>query len=113
MATFSYSPSFTASLRIRPNVKTVKFDDGNYEQRLKFGSFNNAPKIWSLTFTNKNNTERDNILSFLDARGGTESFDWTDPNSDAGKYICEEWQVDQTAYGVNTLTATFRQVFEP
>ena len=112
MAVFSYVPSFKASLSIKPAVRTIRFDDGNYEQRLKFGSFNNAPKIWNLTFANRDNTERDNILTFLSARGGTESFDWTDPNSNAGKYICEKWNVLQTSFGVNTLKATFREVFE-
>lgn len=113
MATFTYKPSYSPSLTIQPKVRTVKFDDGNYEQRLKFGSFNNAPKTWNLIFKNRNDTERNNIIDFLAARAGTESFDWTDPNNVAGKYICEKWNVKQSSFGVNTITANFREVYEP
>lgn len=63
-------------------------------------------------FSERTNTERDNILAFLDARAGVESFNWTPPRGTAGKYICEEWQVTMRNYNFNTIQATFRQVFE-
>jgi phage-related protein len=71
------------------------------------------PKEWSLTFANADNTERDNILTFLEARKGTESFDWTPPRGSAGKFVCESWGMDTAVAGRTTITATFRQVFEP
>jgi phage-related protein len=61
----------------------------------------------------RTNTERDAILAFLDARAAVESFDWTDPRGNAGKYVCEAWQVTMRAYNFNTIQATFREVFEP
>lgn len=111
MATFTYTPSFSAALSEKPNIRTVKFGDG-YEQRLAY-NLNYQPKEWSLQFAMRTNTERDNILSFLRARGGVESFDWTDPNGYAGKWICESWTVSQESYNFNNIDATFRQVFEP
>jgi len=110
MATFTYTPSFSADLEESPTVQRIQFGDG-YEQRVAFG-INTQSKKWSLQFNNRTDTERDNILSFLRARGAVESFDWTDPNGYAGKWICSEWRTSQESYNFNNVTATFRQVFE-
>ena len=111
MATFTYTASYEANENSRPTVRKIQFGDG-YEQRLQFGLHTN-PKEWTLTFSNRTDTERDAILSFLDARGGTESFDWTPPRGTAGKYVCEEWQTTLSNCNNNQIRATFRQVFEP
>ena len=111
MATFTYTPSFEATESSRPRVRTTQFGDG-YRQSVRFG-LNTDPKEWSLTFMNRTNVERDSILSFLEARGGVESFDWTPPRGTAGKYLCAEWQATLINYNNNTVQATFRQVFEP
>jgi phage-related protein len=111
MATFTFTPSFPAELQEQPEIRTVKFSDG-YEQRLTFG-LNTDPKVWSLQFSNRDDTERNNILTFLRARNGQESFDWTDPNSYSGKWVCSEWRTSQVSCNFNNITATFREVFEP
>jgi phage-related protein len=111
MATFTYTPSFEATESSKPRVRRFQAGDG-YEQRVRFG-LNTDPKEWSLTFANRDDTERDNITAFLDARGGHESFDWTPPRGSAGKYVCEEWQVTLSNCNNNQIQATFRQVFEP
>jgi phage-related protein len=111
MATFTWTPSFEATESSQPRVRRTQFGDG-YENRITWG-LNANPKEWSLTFAERTNTERDQILAFLDARAGSESFDWTPPRGTAGKYVCSEWQVTLTAFNFNTVTATFRQVFEP
>tara|TARA_R100000458_G_scaffold32596_1_gene29983 strand:+ start:313 stop:648 length:336 start_codon:yes stop_codon:yes gene_type:complete len=111
MATFSYTPSFPATERSNPRITTVSFGDG-YEQRLAYGE-NRDPKDWNLVFSNRTNTERDNITAFLEARGGVESFDWTDPLGATGKYKCSDWSVDMSSFNKNTVRANFMQVFEP
>jgi phage-related protein len=111
MATFTYVPSFSATEQSQPRVRRVQFGDG-YEQRLRYG-LNVDAKSWQLSFTNRTDTDRDNILSFLEARAGAESFDWTPPRGTAGKYICSEWAMEMVNYNNNTITATFVQVFEP
>lgn len=111
MATFTYVPDFNASESQRPNVRTVRFGDG-YEQRLAFG-LNTQPSEWQLTFANRTDTERDDITNFLEARGAVESFDWTPPYGSAAKWVCSEWSVTMVAANINTVQATFRQVFEP
>lgn len=111
MATFTYTPSFEATESSKPRVRRFQAGDG-YEQRIRFG-LNTDPKEWSLTFANRDDTERDAIAAFLEARGGVESFDWTPPRGDAGKYVCEEWQVTLSNCNNNQIQATFREVFEP
>lgn len=111
MATFTYTPSFEATESSKPRVRKFQAGDG-YEQRIRFG-LHTDPKEWSLTFANRTDSERNNILSFLEARAGVESFDWTPPRGTAGKYVCEEWQVTLSNCNNNQIRATFRQVFEP
>ena len=111
MATFTYTPSFTATEQSQPRIRIVQYNDG-YSQRLQFG-LNTDPKTWRLTFLNRTDTERENILAFLEARNGAESFDWTPPRGTAGKYICGEWNLDMLNCNNNTITATFVEVYEP
>lgn len=111
MSTFTWTPSFEATEASKPRVRKFQAGDG-YEQRVRFG-LNTDPKEWSLTFSERDNTERDAILAFLEAQGGVQSFDWIPPRGDAGKYVCEEWQVTLRAYNFNTIQAKFREVFEP
>jgi phage-related protein len=111
MATFTYTPSFTADLEEQPIIRRVRFNDG-YEQRISFG-LNTQPKKWSLQFSNRTDTERDNILAFLRARAGVESFSWTDPTGYAGKWICVQWNANLVSCNFNNISAVFEQVFEP
>jgi phage-related protein len=111
MATFTYTASYSASESSQPRVAKVQFGDG-YEQRLRYG-LNVDAKSWQLTFANRTNSEREQILGFLEARAGADSFDWTPPRGSAGKYVCSEWNLDMSNFNNNTITATFVQVFEP
>jgi phage-related protein len=89
----------------------VQFGDG-YSQRLVFG-LNQNPKTWSLTWE-VSETDADTIETFLDARGGAESFDWTPPDTATSyKWICEQWNKTIPYLNRATITATFVQVFEP
>lgn len=110
MATFTYVPDYNASKSTAPVVRRTSFGDG-YEERVTFG-INTQPSQWNLSFVNRTNTERDNIVAFLEARAGTESFDWTPPYGSTAKWVCDEWDVTMNAYNLNTVQATFRQVFE-
>ena len=111
MATFTYTPSFEATEISKPRVVTFQAGDG-YQQRVGFGLHRDG-KEWQLQFLNRTDTERDNILAFLEARGAVESFDWTPPRGSAGKYICKEWQATLRSCNFNNISATFVEVFEP
>lgn len=111
MATFTYTPSFPASEISKPRVRRVALGDG-YEQRVRFG-LNTDMKEWRLTFDNRTDAQRDEILAFFEARGGWDAFTWTTPHGDLGQFVCDEWQSQLNSCNFNTITATFRQVPEP
>ncbi|MDX2074707.1 MAG: phage tail protein [Alphaproteobacteria bacterium] len=110
MATFTWTPSHPATADEMPKVKVAKFGDG-YEQRQADGINNNLLK-WSLNFTNRTLTEAAQIITFLRARAGVEAFDWTDPDGNAGKYVCRSWSRSLPYGNVRSITATFEQVAE-
>lgn len=111
MPTFSYTPSYEATEVSKPRVRRTQFNDG-YEHRIRFG-LNTDAKEWQLQFNNRTDTERENIVTFLQTQGGALSFDWTPPRGSAGKFVCEDWQVTLSNCNNNQIRATFRQVFEP
>lgn len=111
MSTFTYQPDFSAQLTVKPRVRVVRFGDG-YEQRQADG-INNAPQAWALTFANRTDTDTVGIQNFLAARAGVEAFTWTPPDSATSiKVVCREWQKTMNRHNLNTVTATFEQVFE-
>ena len=113
MATFTYTPEFPPTEVSKPRVRRAELGDG-YEQRIRFG-LNTDLKTWQLTFKARSTAETTAIRSFLQARGGVESFTWTPQFWGAlqGQYVCDEWQVTADTCDLNTVTATFRQVPEP
>jgi len=113
MATFpSVTPTYGAQKSSAPNFRIARFGDG-YEQRTTFG-LNQNPKQWDLTW-NVSETDADTIETFLDARAADGApFEWT-PLSESTEYkwVCEQWNKSIPYLNRATITATFRQVFEP
>lgn len=109
MATFTIAPDFNSPLSVEPRVLTAQFGDG-YSQRTGDG-INIAPRTWALTFSSRTTAEKDVIDSFLQARNGIESFDWTPPTGAAGKFLCKAWQVTPQNAVTWSITATFNEVF--
>jgi len=107
------TPDFGSSRRSQPNVRKVQFGDG-YEVRLTYG-LNQNPRVWDLKWTAKDSTDADAIEAFFDARAADNaSFDWTPlDETSASKWVVDSWSRDHQYANVNTITATFRQVFEP
>jgi phage-related protein len=104
-------PDFPASKASKPEVRSSRFGSG-YEQRTTLG-INQNPKKWRLEWANRTTSDVEAIEAFFDARAGTESFDWTPPDSTTSyKWVCKEWNkaMEKPAYA--TITATFEQVFE-
>jgi phage-related protein len=111
MATFpAITPTYGAQKSSQPNVRTVQYGDG-YSQRLRYG-LNQDAKQWSLTWE-VSETNADTIETFLEARAGAESFEWTTPDGSTGKWICPQWNKTIPYVNRATITATFIQVFEP
>ena len=111
MATFpSIDPTYGTRKTNSPKVRVTQFGDG-YQHRLQFG-LNQNPKVFNLTF-NVSETDADTIETFLDARGGTESFDFTPPaESSSSKFICKSWTKSIPYLNRATINATFEEVYE-
>lgn len=120
-AVFTYAPDYQAQAQYKPRVRVAAFGDG-YEQRVPFG-INTNPQTWTLKFENRDNTEGTAIQSFLNARGGYDSFVWTPPGQSVSlKFVCREWvampvkgtgsALDGSLQTFWTINATFVQVFE-
>ena len=114
MATFpSITPTYSGfSKRSAPRVRTIRFQDG-FEHRIVFGlAQHQNPKVYNLSF-NVTETQSDEIETFLDARGGTESFDFTAPGETSSqKFVCERWSKSIPYNNRAVINATFREVFE-
>ena len=105
------TPDFGAQKKSQPQVRSARFGSG-YEQRTQFG-INQNPKTWDLMWTAQSNTAADAIEAFFDARGGVEAFDWTPLNDDtAYKFVCRQWNRQHQYADINTIQATFEEVFE-
>ena len=111
MAVFTIAPAMTTQLSVRPRTRKVQFGDG-YEQRFALG-LHIISELWDLTFHCKGTTERDAVLDFFEAREGRESFNWTTPNGDTKKFVCEEWRQRQEGIAYFVIDASFREVHEP
>lgn len=111
MATFpDITPTYGLQKNSAPNVRIAQFGSG-YSQRSTFG-INQNPKVYSFTFQ-VSETDADTIEDFLDARGGTESFDFSPPKeTGTQKYICRNWNKSIPYKNRATIQATFEQVFE-
>ena len=77
---------------------------------------NQNPKEYNLTWKNITLAESDTIMDFLNARAADNaSFDYTPPGeSTSYKFVAQPGYNESIDYADRaTVTATFRQVFEP
>lgn len=111
MATFTWIPSYTAEGETTARVREIGFGDG-YKQRARDG-INTMPTSWQLSFSNRESSEIDDIVAFLELHGGAEYFYWTPPRGALVlKYICKTWRRSAVAGNIDSLSATFEQVFD-
>lgn len=110
MPTFAWIATYGSRQTTKPNVTPTKFGDG-YEVRVAIG-INFIARKWDLSFDNRANSTADAIEAFLRARGGVESFDWTPPYGDAGKWVCREWSSAPTSQNSRSVSCVFEEVFE-
>ena len=111
MSEFTWEADQNATADRQPRVKSLRFGDG-YEQRQADG-INTQPEIWSLTFSNRDVEDIDDIDEFLTDAAGVDYFEWTPPGSSTeGNYICRRWQRQYVNAALASITATFEEVFD-
>lgn len=109
MSEFTWQPAYGAQRSRAPRARVASFGDG-YQQRVADG-INTQPATWRLTF-NAQSSVADAIESFLEGKGGVQSFTWTPAGMSEVKVKCSEWSRSITSHGTATVLATFEQVFE-
>lgn len=107
MATFTWKPSYQCAVTIAPRLRAAIFGDG-YQQRVEDG-INTQIKAWDVSFTVRTDSEAAAIMNFLKDQAA-DSFDWTDPDGEALKWICKSRRKQIDGYGINVVTARFEQV---
>jgi phage-related protein len=107
---FIWVPDYGSQQTSKPTVRSVRFGDG-YEQRLSYGLATDL-KVWNLSFTNITTSEKTQITGFLEARGGSQRFNWPTPDGVVSTFICQEWTSTIVVYDRWTVDATFREVVD-
>lgn len=118
MATFpstndNFKPSLSSSRDTETKVLRADFGDG-FTQRAADG-INNKVNEYNLIWRNIPMEDAQDIVDFLEARGGWESFDWLDIFQELPttiKVVAEQWSRTPTSENLDTISATFRQVFD-
>ena len=110
MAVFTYLPDFPLTESSEPRVSRTAFP--SYEQRTTFG-INPLQDSWDLSFSARTATDRNAIYSFLEARRGSEPFEWTTPFNETGSFVCTSWETSLDSCFLNTITAKFELQYVP
>jgi phage-related protein len=77
--------------RREPKTQSVRFDDGNYELRMKRG-LNSDLQTWDVPIEAVFTGWAETIEQFLAAHNGVDWFWWTPPRqTQPRKFICRRW----------------------
>lgn len=106
----AYGPTTSASRAAQAKVLRADFGDG-YSQRAADG-INTVRDTYTLSWENITRTEAQTCDTFFRARGGYEAFWWTAPGQSQKKWICSDWQVRHSTATLDSLSATFVEVFD-
>lgn len=106
--TFTWFPDVGSTQTVEPRVLLAPYGDG-YEQRVQDG-INHIKEVWELSFTCGPAVSLE-ILDFLRARGGWQSFNWTSPDGLVGLWVCRKWTHNRkVGEGIRQISATFEKV---
>jgi phage-related protein len=111
MADFPWPSCTGSSEQHRPRVVVVRFGSG-FEQRRPDG-LNHQLRTWSRSISGIDPVVAEEIVTFLRARGGAESFTWMTDSGELVTVVCETWDSSPVrrdgVLRVN-IAATFREV---
>jgi phage-related protein len=109
--TFYFDCSAGTAGDVTQNVRTAGFGDG-YLQAAKNG-INARSSRWTVVLRNLSEDDCYWVAQFLDAHAG-QSFYWTPPRSiTQGRFMCSAYTLTPVEFGMQTITATFQEVFFP
>ena len=107
-----FSPAMNPSINSRNpisfNVREVQFGDG-YSQRAGDG-INNIKRAWDLNWDMLSFDQAKDIQTFLENKGGWQSFTYTVPSDIQRKYKCKTFTPAFASGEFFSLSATFEEV---
>lgn len=108
--TFPNIPAHIESGGKKVGFKTLVADFGDGYEQVSQEGINNKHQEYQLTWANENLSNANSIETFLDARGGSEPFYWTEPlSSTPALWRCEGYTSRVTGYDSKTITAVFKR----
>ena len=109
--TFNFECSAGTAGDVTHNVSVTKFGDG-YAQFAKNG-INARSSVWTVAMQNLPEDDCAMVTDFLDTHAG-QSFFWTPPRSiKRGLFLCSKYTLTPVEFGLQSITATFEEVFFP
>jgi phage-related protein len=109
-STFTWNPSLNFTKKSSPRVNVIQYDNSPLEYRKRTG-INLLNLEWELAFSNKPIAEANEIINFLKARGGCESFYFTPPGSTTTYLvIASEWDIKYESHISITINTKFTKV---
>ena len=108
-------PDKSLSRKNTPRVHLAQFGDG-YEQRARKG-LNSLTEVFAVSFENRTLQEANELVEFFDIVLGVTAFEFTLPGSSLANYdtclvVCDDYNRTFTYNNYNTVTATFRKVYD-
>lgn len=101
-------PTYPLEVAYEPKILKTDFGDG-YTQEAPDG-LNFLLGKYTVSWEALLPTERNTIKAFLEARGGYQTFLWTDPESVQHKVKCRSWTFSNVNPAVYSLRASFDEV---
>lgn len=109
--TFYFDCSAGTAGDVKHAVRKAKFGDG-YGQITKNG-INARASVWTVAMQNLREDNGQEIADWLDAHVG-QSFYWTPPRSSKqGRFTCSAYTLTPVEFGLQSINATFEEVFFP
>lgn len=109
--TFYFDCSAGTSGDVKHSLRRAKFGDG-YGQVAKNG-INARASVWTVNMPNLREDDSMTVVDFLDRNAGR-SFYWTPPRSiTQGRFMCSAYTLTPVEFGLQSINATFEEVFFP
>ena len=108
--TFTYTPDFPVEEKSEPYVRQIEL--AGYSQRALDG-LHMRRDVWSLRFSARSNTDRNNIVAYLQTKAGTTPFQWTTPFGETAQFLCKSWSTSLDSCGLSTVSASFEITYVP
>jgi len=111
--TFPYAlgPTTSAARTVQPRILKTEFGDG-YGQRVVDG-INAIRRIYNVSWEDISRVDANLIDDFFAARSAAEAFYWTPPGASTPLlWVCDNWTRTHTTVTLDSIQATFTQVFD-